>query len=63
MSTFTIGMRVRIIAEAFTRAGQIGTLVYVDPGQANAIVKFDDGEELGYLIDDDEIEAVTTPQS
>ena len=62
MTNYTIDMRVRITPEAFTRSGEIGTLTYIDPEQQNALVRFDDGEELGYLVDDGEIEEMTTPQ-
>lgn len=53
--TFKVGDRVTITPAAVTRVGQSGviTQLYKD----NAVVRFDDGEELGFLIDDGELEA------
>jgi hypothetical protein len=61
MTTYTIGMRVRITPEAFTHAGEIGIVVSLPAEQKNswAIVRLDDGDTLGFLIADNEIEEVT----
>lgn len=51
-----VGQRVRIAASAFTRAGEVGEIVFL--AQNECIVRFEDGGELGYLIDEDEVESI-----
>lgn len=48
-----IGDRVIITPEANTRAGERGVITLID--DAIAVVRFDDGDELAFLIDDDEL--------
>jgi hypothetical protein len=51
---FKIGDTVIIRPAAYTRAGEVGTIIIIC-GE-NAVVQFDDGEELGFLLDDEELE-------
>lgn len=52
--TFNVGDRVLITPEAHTRAGESGVITLVF--EHNAIVRFDDGDAMAYLLDDGELE-------
>ncbi len=51
--TFKVGDRVTVAPSAYSRAGETGVIVILDGDDAS--VRFDDGEELGFLLDDDEL--------
>lgn len=58
---FEVGQRVIVKPTAYTRAGETGEIVIVY--EQNAVVRFADGYELAYLLDDDEIEAAPAAHS
>jgi hypothetical protein len=51
--TFEVGQRVTVEASAYSRAGESGVITLIVDD--NAVVEFDDGEKMGYLLDEDEL--------
>ncbi len=50
---FKVGDRVIVAPEAFSRAGESGVITLINGD--NAVVKFDDGDQMAYLLDDNEL--------
>ena len=59
MIAFTVRQRVRVIERVDENYGRTGIIIYIHQDTQTATVRFDDnGEKLGYLLDDDELEAI-----
>jgi hypothetical protein len=53
------GTRVRVIEPVDQNYGRTGEITVISIETQTCIVRFDDGDELGFLLDDNELEAIS----